>query len=282
MSTPSRNVIVTGGSRGIGLAIARGFVEQGDRVLLLARKEDELANAKRSLEADDRVFTQVCDVSQTADVERVRTLIESVFEARVDVLVNAAGIFGPIGLLSDCDPALWKKTLDVNVFGTMLMCQLVLPFMKKQHSGCVINFSGGGEGSFPRFTAYAASKGAILRFTESLAEEVREDQIIVNAIAPGGVNTALTDEVLSVGPESAGREFYEKMQKQKNEGGTSPEFAVRLALFLASEKAGGITGKFLSALGDSLDVLEAHAAEITASDIYTVRRLKPKDRGYAW
>lgn len=278
--TLPRNVIVTGGSRGIGFAVAKAFTEDGARVLIVARQEAELEAAKRAL--GEGALARTCDVSDQASVASLQSVIEGEFGGRVDVLVNAAGVYGPIGLLEDCDPSFWKKTFEVNVFGTAQMCRLVLPYMKRKGSGRIIHFSGGGEGAFSRFTAYASSKGAILRFTESLAAEVRGDGITVNAIAPGGVNTALTDEALAAGPERAGEAFYEKMKAQKESGGVPPEQAARLIVFLASDAAREITGKVLSAAHDDLTMLARHAGDIATSDVYAVRRIKPNDRGYEW
>lgn len=277
------HVIVTGGSRGIGFAVARAFASRGAKVLILARNAEELSAAAKNLaDASGEVMTRVCDVAKESDVEALKSTIETDFENHVDVLVNAAGIYGPMGLLEENDIGKWRATFEVNVFGTMFMCRLVLPFMKKKGSGRIITFSGGGEGAFPRFTAYSSSKGAILRFTESLAAEVQDAGITVNAIAPGAVNTSLMEEVLAAGKEKVGDEFYAKSLEQKDSGGVSPEKAAELILFLCSEKATKITGKVLSAVHDKHEALAAHAEEIVATDIYSARRIKPKDRGFDW
>lgn len=276
-------VIVTGGSRGIGFAAARSFAQRGASLLLIARDAEELARAKAELaNLPSSIAARTCDVSDAASVEGLTSFLENEFNGRVDVLVNAAGIYGPMGPLEETDPNAWKQTFAVNVFGTMQMCRLVLPFMKRGKRGRIINFSGGGEGPFPRFTAYASSKGAILRFTESLAEEVRKDGMTVNAIAPGAVNTALVEEVLAAGEERVGSAFYQKSRAQKESGGVSPEKAAALITFLCSEKADKITGKMLSAVHDNLGILERHVEDIAASDVYASRRIKPKDRGYDW
>ena len=266
-----QHVIITGGSRGIGLAVAQAFLARGAKVLAVAR------SGKGS-----KTPVHECDVSDANEVEKLAPIIERELEGRVDVLVNAAGIYGPIGLLEENDAKLWRKTFEINVFGTMHLCRLVIPYMKKQKSGCIINFSGGGEGPFPRFTAYSSSKGAILRFTESVAEELREWNITVNAVAPGAVNTALLAEVIKVGEEKVGKEFYQKSLVQKESGGTPPKLAAELILFLASLSGRGITGKMLSAVHDKIVVLKKHGKEIEATDIYNVRRIKPKDRGMKW
>lgn len=280
MNMDFRNVVVTGGSRGIGFAIAQAFINEGSRVLLVARNESELRVAQGKL--GEHALIAICDVADAEAVARLSDRIEQEFDDRVDVLVNAAGIYGPMGLLEDNNSGDWKKTFEVNVFGTMLMCRLVLPYMKKVGFGRIINFSGGGEGAFPRFTAYSSSKGAILRFTESLAGEVKGDGITVNAIAPGAVNTALMEEVLAAGAEKVGEDFYQKSIEQKESGGIPAQKAAELVLFLTGDEAAFLTGKLFSAVHDNHDVLRSHAEDIAHSDVYNVRRIKPKDRGFDW
>jgi NAD(P)-dependent dehydrogenase (short-subunit alcohol dehydrogenase family) len=276
----SQHVLITGGSRGIGFAVAEAFVAHGARVLIIARKKAELEEAQRKL--GGAVSIVVGDVAEEESVQALKRSIDKDLEGRVDVLVNAAGIYGPMGLLEDNDVEKWKATFAVNVFGTMLMSRLVLPYMKKNSFGRIINFSGGGEGAFPRFTAYSSSKGAIVRFTESLAAEVKDAHITVNAIAPGAVNTALVEEVLAAGEAVVGKDFYQKSIEQKESGGASPEKAAALILFLASPAASLFSGKMFAAMHDKLDRLEENANTIATSDIYNVRRIKPKDRGFDW
>jgi NAD(P)-dependent dehydrogenase (short-subunit alcohol dehydrogenase family) len=152
--------------------------------------------------------------------------------------------------------------------------------MKKKGSGKIINLSGGGATNpLPRLSAYAASKAAVVRLTETLAEELREHSIMVNAIAPGALNTRLLDEVLEAGPELVGSEFYEKALKQRETGGAPIEKGVALCVYLASSASDGITGKLISALWDPWENLGELRSELEKSDIYTLRRIVPEDRG---
>ena len=121
-----------------------------------------------------------------------------------------------------------------------------------------------------------------MRFVETLAEEVREDRIDVNAIAPGALNTRLLDEVLDAGPEKVGKSFYERALKQKQAGGTPLEKGAELAVFLGSPRSNGITGKLISAAWDPWSELPGHLDDLRDSDIYTLRRIVPKDRGKTW
>jgi NAD(P)-dependent dehydrogenase (short-subunit alcohol dehydrogenase family) len=134
----------------------------------------------------------------------------------------------------------------------------------------------------PRLSAHAASKAAVMRLTETLAEELREFSIDVNAIAPGALNTRLLQEILSAGPEAVGKEFYQKSLKQRDSGGVPPEKAARLCVYLASEMSDGITGKLISAQWDPWENLHKFREQLADSDIYTLRRIVPEDRGLDW
>lgn len=283
MNFRNKNIIITGGSRGIGFAVARAFLEAGGNVCIAARDIKEITRSKKELQKIRKdVNAIVCDVSQKSCSKKIVQHIQKIFNGKIDVLVNAAGIYGPKGRLEENDIALWEKTFAVNMAGTARACQAVIPFMRTKKSGRIITFSGGGEGAFPYFTAYSASKGAIVRFTESLAAELTNDNITVNAVAPGAVNTALLEEVLTAGPQKVGATFYKRSCEQKASGGASPEKAAELILFLASEQAGFISGKIVSAVHDTWKEFRKYRKKIEISDIYNFRRIKPKDRGYNW
>ena len=211
------------------------------------------------------------DVSKVQDVEK---MVESTVKefGRVDILVNCAGMFGPIGPLVKNDTAKWIETINVNLIGTFLCCKAVLPFMIKQGSGKIINLSGGGAANpHPFFSAYATSKAAVVRFTETFAEEVKQFNVQANAIAPGGIATRLQDEVIAAG-ELAGAEALANAKKIKATGGTL-EKAAGLAVFLASDESKGLTGKLISAVWDDWQNMGEKISEIVASDIYTLRRV---------
>jgi NAD(P)-dependent dehydrogenase (short-subunit alcohol dehydrogenase family) len=146
-----------------------------------------------------------------------------------------------------------------------------------------VNLSGGGATApLPFISAYAASKAAVVRLTETLAGELREHHVDVNAMAPGALNTKMLDEVLAAGPALVGESNYKKALKQKQDGGASLELAAGLCLFLASGASDGITGRLISAPWDSWKDLPAHREVLEKSDIYTLRRIVPGDRGLTW
>lgn len=280
-----RAALITGANQGIGLAIARAYVEAGASVCICARDVRLLEQARADIAGLARkgqtILAQTADVSRRDHVDR---LVTSTLEAftRLDILVNNAGVQGPIGPLEDVDWAAWVRAIEINLFGPVLMCRALLPHFKSHHSGKILQLSGGGATNpMPRFSAYAASKTAVVRFVETLADEVRGDGIDVNAIAPGAVNTRLLEGVLAAGPDRAGKMIYERSRRQKQEGGAPPERAAALAVFLGSPASDGITGKLLSAIWDSWETL-GHRHDLRNTDVYTLRRIVPQDRGLSW
>lgn len=268
-----RAAIITGGSQGIGKAIARAFLAEGCSCLLVARTHSALDTAVKELSSiGPPVSAFAADVGAPDEVSAAVRRARSDLGA-LDILVNCAGVYGPIGPSTDVDPNAWWGVLRVNLFGTFLCTRAVLPHMLRQGHGKVINLAGGGASTpFPRFSAYAASKAAVVRLTETLAEELRGSGIDINAIAPGAVNTRLLDHVLAAG-EAAGEEFLQRSRRQKADGGTPPEKAAELAVFLASALSDGLTGRLISAVWDDWPHMAARIPEIMASELYTLRRV---------
>jgi NAD(P)-dependent dehydrogenase (short-subunit alcohol dehydrogenase family) len=267
--------VITGGGRGIGLAIARAFAQEGAALLIAARTAEELAKARAAIQSDFgvRCLAHTVDVSRP---EEVQEMVEAALRelGRIDVLVNNAGIYGPIGELVDSDLSEWRRAIEVNLFGTVYATRAVLPAMRQQGGGRIINVAGAGVGGpsiTPRISAYAASKAAIVQFTESIAREVSGWNVQVNAIAPGAVTTEITNAVLAAGPSRAGAEFYERTLRQKAAGGDPPELAARLAVLLASGRTGALTGKLLSAKWDDLEALDPDS--VNRSSRYALRRI---------
>jgi NAD(P)-dependent dehydrogenase (short-subunit alcohol dehydrogenase family) len=281
-----RTAIVTGGSHGLGFEIARAYVAAGAQVLACARDAIALDHARIELESlasdSTSVATITADVSVPAAVEQLVDYALECF-SQIDVLVSNAGVNGPIGPTEDVAWDEWERTVRVNLFGSVLCCRAVLPHFRANKYGKIIQLSGGGATSpRPRLSAYAASKAAVVRFAETLAEELRGTGIDVNAIAPGALNTRLLDEVLEAGPERVGDPFYERALEQRSSGGTPLDLAARLAIFLGSGESDGITGKLISAAWDPWEELPSHADDLRSTDVYTLRRIVPSDRGLSW
>jgi NAD(P)-dependent dehydrogenase (short-subunit alcohol dehydrogenase family) len=271
---------VTGASHGLGFAVARAFVAAGARVCICGRDTAAVDSARAEL--GDAVVAQTADVSVASEVERLVERAQTAFD-RIDILVNNAGVYGPIGRFDEVDWSEWTAAIQVNLFGSVLTARAVVPHMRAQGYGKVIQISGGGATSpLPRFSAYAASKAAVVRFAETLAEEVREDGIDVNALAPGALNTRLLDEVIEAGADRAGTAFHARMLAQKEGGGTPLDRGAALAVFLASGASDGITGKLISAPWDPWEELPSHRTDLAESDVYTLRRITPAERGLDW
>lgn len=286
MKLLGRGAIITGASRGFGRAVAEAFVAEGANVFLCARDVDVLAKTHGVLMAratpGQKILRGVADVSKERDVVRL-VRAAAVELGQIDILVNNAGVYGPMGPIETVDWSEWVRAIEINVMGTVLPCRAVLPYFKKQGFGKIINLSGGGATApLPRISAYAASKAAVVRFTETLAEEVKPLPIDVNAVAPGPLNTRLLEEVLASGPGKVGEDFYKKSLKQKEDGGAPLEKGAALCVFLASPASDGITGKLLSALWDPWAALPEKLSALRQSDIYTLRRIVPQDRGQPW
>ena len=282
MSQRDRVALVTGGSHGIGKAVVRRLLKDGAKVAFCGRQPDDLKSTASELAPSGaHVLPFVADVSDERQVEK---LVGATLErfGRIDILVNNAGIYGPIGPSWENDPERWREAVTVNLFGVFLMCRHVVPVMIKAGRGKIINMSGGGAATpFPRFTAYAVSKAAVVRFTETLAREVVAQGIQVNAIAPGFVVTRLHQQTLAAG-ERAGIDFLRRTQEEMAGGGVDSGIPADLVAFLASEASDHITGKFISAVWDQWREFPDHLDEIEKTDVYTLRRIVPGDRGMTW
>jgi NAD(P)-dependent dehydrogenase (short-subunit alcohol dehydrogenase family) len=286
MKLENKGAIVTGGTLGLGRAIVREFLSEGASVLFCARDKNAVTALERelasTLRARQKILGVPCDVSSPEQVNAMFEQFVGEFGA-LHVLVNNAGIYGPKGASESVSWNEWKQAIEINLYGTFIPCRAAIPLMKKNSGGKIVNLSGGGATNpLPRLSAYGASKTAVVRLTETLAEELREFRIDVNAIAPGPLNTRLLDEVLEAGPEKVGEAFYKKAIEQANSGGVSLKKGARLCVYLASELSNGITGRLISALWDPWENLQEHFDDIMRSDIYTLRRIVPKDRHKSW
>lgn len=283
-SLEGRGVVVTGGSRGIGLACATEVLAAGGRVVLAARGEGELAETTEELAGKfgaDRVLGVPTDVGREGDVARLFAEAEGVLGG-VDGVVHAAGVLGPIGPTAEVDPSAWLDAVRVNLFGSFLVSTAAARAMSASRGGSIVLLSGGGATSpFPRYTAYAAGKVGVVRLAESLAEELAPLGIRVNALAPGFVATRIHEGTLAAG-ERAGGDYLRRTWEELEEGGVPAELAGRAAVFLLSDRAAWITGRLVSAPWDRWWEWPERRGEIEGSDLFTLRRIVPRDRGGDW
>jgi 3-oxoacyl-[acyl-carrier protein] reductase len=286
MKLRDRAALITGASQGLGAAIAEMFVAEGASVMLCARGGAGLAAVRERLDprlrGGQRVLTRIADVAEPAEVDALVAEATRAFP-QLDILVNNAGVHGPIGAIEEVDWADWIAAINVNLMGTVYPCRALLPRLRALGHGKIINLSGGGATSpMPRLSAYAASKAAVVRFMETLALELAGSGIDVNAIAPGALATRLIDEVIAAGPARVGASYHARMLKVRDEGGTPLAQGAALAVYLASAESDGITGRLISAVWDPWPRLREHWPALAPTDIYTLRRIVPRDRGQDW
>lgn len=276
-----KTIAITGVSEGLGYKLCKTYLGFGSNVFACSRNI-ELAREKFSKYDNKNLLLLKADVSIESDMENFFKAGINKFGV-VDVLINNAGIYGPKGNIDNVDWLSWIDALKINLFGQVYATRLVLHQMKKQNKGKIIQLSGGGATNpMPNLSAYAVSKAAIVRFVETVALEVKNYNIDFNAIAPGPLNTRLLDEILEAGPKLVGEEFYKKSIEQKKNGGVSLEHAIELCIFLSSKESDGISGKLISAIWDNWNNWKDHKELLKKSDIYSLRRITGKDRGFDW
>lgn len=276
--------IITGAYGGLGTALSKSFWEAGYDLMLVGRNKSKLELLKDSLQINARQECQigVCDLEQGAMVQDFLATQISTLD-RIDVLINNAAIHGDIGLSWETDLVELHNVLQVNFLAPVAFCQAVMPAMIRANRGSIINLSGGGATSpRPMFSGYASSKVALLRFSETIAEEADSYGVKVNCISPGLMPTKLLTDVIEKGAGIAGVKEVETAKKAFSQAGSSTNKVVALALFLASGDSNGITGKTISAVWDNWEIWPNNIAELSSTDAYTLRRIAGRDRDMSW
>jgi len=233
-----KRVLVTGGSMGIGLAVAQALASREIELVLVARGEEALQKAVASLEGAGHSY-HAFDVSD----EKAWNAVEL---DELHGLVCAAALIEPVGPIGEYAPADFKRTLEVNVLGTLLAVHRCLPALRAGN-GSIVAFSGGGATApLPRFDAYASSKAAVVRLCENLSTTLAP--MAINCVAPGFVATRIHEATFAAGPEAAGSEYYEKTRREVEQGGFPASEAAELVCLLLSGVP--FTGKLISAQWD--------------------------------
>ena len=270
----NRIALITGAGRGIGRAIALAYAQEGATLALAARTRHDLEQTAQQAQA---LGSSTCIVPvDVADPTQVEDMVRHTVEqfATIDILVNNAGMAGPVGPLQDNDMTAWIQTIQVNLIGTYLCCRAVLPMMREHNRGKIINLSGAGAtNAWRHLSAYGASKVAVTRLTETLALELAGTNIQVNALSPGPIHTQMWEELRDNAQAVGDAQLYAFGQRVTSGGGSSLERAVALAVFLASDASGALSGRLISAVTDDFPNLATQILRIMASDALTLRRV---------
>ncbi len=260
--------LVTGAGRGIGRAIALALSDAGAAVAVCARSEDEVTGVAGQIEGRGRRALAVrCDVTDRQEVDGMVAAVQEAL-GPVDLLVNNAGQFGPVGPLAATDPDEWWQVLEVNLRGPLYCTRAVLPGMLARVRGRIVNVSSGvGFAAIPMLSAYVVSKTALYRLSENLAAETRGHGVMVFAIDPGLVRTAISESASSCGEPSIQQWFTDAFANQED---VSAESAAALVVYLASGAADVLSGRNID-VSDDVAQMVARAAEIKEHDFYVLR-----------
>ena len=275
MRLENRVAVITGAGRGIGRAIALAYAQEGASLALVARTSSELAETAQQAEA---MGAATCTITaDVTDPAQVNHMVQETMErfSTVDILVNNAGVPGPVGPLWDNDVAYWIRTIEVNVIGVFLCCRSILPVMLAQNRGKIVNVYGGRGRNV---SSYGASKIAVADLTETLSLELEGHNIQVNALSPGSIHTRMWEETRDAAKVIGDTELYEYGRRVTSGGGASIEQAAELAVLLASDASGTLSGRVIQSTTDDVTNLPLKTQEIMDSDLYTLRRVEPPGR----
>ena len=275
-----KNIIITGANQGLGLEMAKHFYKLGANIIICARNNEKLKNVKKILKKNKAqiIIIEKCDVSKFKQVDLFFDRIIKKIK-KIDILINNAGIYGPKGEIEDLSWKDFKKTFEINLFGSIYLIKKVIPHFKKYNKGKIVQMSGGGAASpLPYFSAYATSKAGIVRFIENISKELESYKIDINAVAPGPINTRMLDEVLSENPETVGKAFYNKSVIQKKNGGTDIKKILDCVEFLCHKKSNGISGKLVSVLWDNWKKFYNYKKILRNTDLGNMRRITGRER----
>lgn len=249
VSLKGKVAVVTGAGRGLGRQAAIHLAVHGATVIAVARSAEQVRQTGQTIQqAGGAAHAMPADIRRQEAVEKLKMKVEQRFGV-VSILVNAAGIFGPIQLVKDSDPQRWIDTLAVNLFGPYLTCRAFAGGMIQNRWGRIINFTSAAalHPPGPLNSAYATSKVALNQFTRHLAAELQGTGVTANVLHPGDVKTemwaAIRAEAEELGPEAEGYRKWVRWVEQT--GGDDPRKAADLVLRLVSDAAAAVNGQFL-------------------------------------
>jgi NAD(P)-dependent dehydrogenase (short-subunit alcohol dehydrogenase family) len=280
MKLAGQVAVVTGAGRGIGRAIALAQAKEGAKVALLARTAGEIEGAAEEIVASGglaRAFP--ADIVDLGSVEAAFAAIEDHL-GPISLLTNNAGAFAAIGPIWTVDADAWWRDVETNIRGTFNCCRAALPAMRERRNGRIINMTGGGTTtSFPNGSGYGTSKAALLRFTECVSDTLAGSGVLIFAMDPGLVRTAMTEYQLV---SEAGRTHLPGIQGLFERGiNVPPTLAARLSVEIGAGRFDKLAGRMLMAARGDLKLDEAEIERIVAADQRSLRvNGMPAERPY--
>lgn len=266
-----RHVVVTGAGGGIGRAVASELARRQARLTLVGRRLGPLREVASGLPGGPHLPVEL-DVTDEQGWRAAAA--DWAGEGPVHGLVTAAAILGPIGAIGSWTVGEFRRTLEVNVVGTLIPLTALLDLLERG-TGAVVTFSGGGAtAAFPRYDAYAASKSAVARLTENLSGDLAGRGVRINAVAPGFVVSGMHHATMAAGPRRAGAAYFERTERALGSGEADPPGAAAdLVAFLLSRRAAGITGRLISARWDPWRDPAFQERLRSDADLGTIRRI---------
>ena len=267
-----KHIVITGGAGGIGRHLVKHLIKHGYSISIIGRSEENYKRLISFLGLRDNIqFFQV-DVSNYVEVQEIFSILNK-SKINLFALINMASTQSPIGEFIECNIDEWSKNLSINLLGVVNMVyEFAKTSNKTDEKRKIINFSGGGAtSSRPNFSGYGVSKTGVVKFTEILADEFENENIDINSVSPGAINTNMTDEIINAG-EKAGLEYSIALNR-KDKGGDNVEKIVELCLFLLSSESNGISGKLISATWDDFNSGEFLERLRNDSNFCTLRRI---------
>tara|TARA_B100000676_G_scaffold266946_1_gene280940 strand:+ start:712 stop:1464 length:753 start_codon:yes stop_codon:yes gene_type:complete len=192
-SFKDKTAVITGGAQGFGLDIAKKFLKFGAKVIIWDIDSDLLDKVKKDLN-DNNLSSYIVDVSKFEIVKNTVDAISN--KSNIDILINNAGITGPTNSLWEYDDILWKKIIEINLFGTFNCCKAIVPYMIKNNYGRIVNVASvAGKDGNANASAYSSGKAGVIGLTKSLGKELADKNIAVNAVTPAGAKTRILDQM---------------------------------------------------------------------------------------
>ena len=279
-----KTILVTGASQGLGFEISKRLLVSGYNIGICSKNLSRLNRAYKYLlklkKKNQKIFFKNVDLTKQLEVKNfIKSSINKF--GKIHGLINNAGILGPKGKFEKLNINEWKRTIDTNLYASIYTCLYIVPHFKKNKGGKIIQLSGAGALSpMENFTAYSASKAAVVRFADTLSEELKKFNIQVNSVAAGAINTQMIEEIIQAGAKNVGNNFYRRIKKQKKNGGIPFKNVTELILYLLKDEAKFLNGKIISPKWDNWKNWKNNKNLIKNTEVYTLRRFRGKNIGY--